>query len=90
LPFLFFLQHDIVPSLQQFALSQQAAEFWLLFCGLKVRAAAEIERAAPQARATTSTLILFMFKSPVEESRNAGFGGCRNDSDGAVNEQADF
>jgi hypothetical protein len=72
LPFLFFLQHDIAPSLQQFALSQQAAEFWLLFCGLRVRAAAEIERAAPQARATISALIFFMFKSPVEESQKRG------------------
>jgi hypothetical protein len=34
--FVFFLQQDMAPVLQQFSMSQQAPEFWFVFCGLKV------------------------------------------------------
>jgi hypothetical protein len=34
--FVFFLQHDMAPLLQQFSMSQQASELWFVFCGLNV------------------------------------------------------
>jgi hypothetical protein len=58
----------MAPPLQQFSMSQQASEFWLVFCGeLRVKAAAETVRAAPHARAITSALNFFISISPSRE-----------------------
>jgi hypothetical protein len=59
----FFLQQDMAASLQQFAMSQQASEFWLLFCGgLRFRAAAEIANTAAQATLIKSTLTFLIIR----------------------------
>jgi hypothetical protein len=59
LPFFFFLQQDMAPSLQQPFTSQQASA--LEFCvELKVRAAAETASVAPMARVITSAWIFLI------------------------------
>jgi len=70
----FLLQQDMAPLLQQFSMSQQASELWFVFCGLKVKAAAETDRAAPHARAITSALILFILYVSWSKNCHQQFG----------------
>jgi hypothetical protein len=52
-------------SLQQSFMSQQASEFWLVFCGgFRVSPAAEMANAAAQARLIKSTLIFLIIVAP--------------------------
>ena len=63
----FLLQQDIAPPLQQFSMSQQASEFWLVFCGgFRVRAPAETAKAPAQAKLIKSTLTFLIIVTPIQ------------------------
>ena len=63
------------PALQQFSMSQQASPLWLVFCGgFRVSPAAEIAKAAPQARLIKSTLIFLIVVFSKFKELRAQFG----------------
>jgi hypothetical protein len=72
----FFLQQDMAPLLQQFFMSQQASEFWLVFCGgFRVSPAAEMANTAPQAKLIKSTLIFLIIVTPKSKNCECNSGG---------------
>jgi hypothetical protein len=71
LPLDFFLQQDMAASLQQFAMSQQADAFELVFCGgFRVNPAAEMAKAAAQAKLIKSILTFLIIVSPSSKNRS--------------------